>query len=74
MKPYMTEKAIREQEEIFRLRNRAIELLGIIVAEFESDPSSVACFDLRIVNESKAVIKTLEALDIFHIPQPHPEG
>lgn len=33
-----------------------LRLLDLIVAEFESDPMSVQCFDLRIVERAKAVI------------------
>ena len=62
MSAYLTPKAEREMEEVFNLRRRAVELLDIIVAEFESDPMSVQCFDLRIVEESKIVIKRLKKL------------
>ena len=43
---------------------RALAVLALIVAEFESDPMSVQCFDLRTVAEAKEVIaerKRLEA-------------
>jgi len=39
-------------------RNDAAELydvLDLIVVEFESDPHSVQCFDLRIVERSKSI-------------------
>jgi len=35
----------------------AFTLLGVINAEFQSDPSSVACFDLRIVERVKACVE-----------------
>jgi len=38
------------------LRDHAIEVLDVIVAEFESDPMSVQCFDLRTVERAKAII------------------
>ena len=39
------------------LGSEALRLLGMIVAEFESDPMSVQCFDLRVIVEpSKALI------------------
>ena len=37
------------------LKLEAIRLLDIIVGEFTSDPMSVQCFDLRIVEEAKTV-------------------
>lgn len=33
-----------------------IRVLHLIVAEFESDPTSVACFDLRTVQRAKDAI------------------
>ena len=42
------------QEISFRkndLEARAMFLLNLIAAEFKSDPMSVQCFDLRLVNE-----------------------
>jgi hypothetical protein len=42
---------------------RAWKVLDLIVAEFESDPMSVQCFDLRTVAEAKAVITEARALD-----------
>lgn len=58
----MTKKAEEELELKFNLQRRAEELLEIIVAEWESDPMSVQCFDLRIVEEAKAVSKKLKSL------------
>ena len=37
------------------LQLEAVRLLDIIAAEFVSDPMSVACFDLRIVDQAKKV-------------------
>ena len=39
------------------LKLEAVRLLDIIAAEFASDPTSVQCFDLRIVEEAKTVSK-----------------
>lgn len=58
----LTDKAQREMEERFRLERRAVALLGIIAAEFQSDPTSVQCFDLRIVRESMATVERLRNL------------
>lgn len=60
---YMTDKAIAETEEMFRVRRRAVVLLDIIAAEFASDPMSVRCFDSRIVEEAIAVSKQLKRFD-----------
>lgn len=38
------------------LRDHALEVLEVIVAEFESDPMSVQCFDLRVVERAKAIV------------------
>lgn len=35
----------------------AMRVLDLIVAEFNSDPMSVQCFDLRVVERSKEVIR-----------------
>ena len=45
----LTEKAARELEAEFTNQTEAFTLLGLIAAEFKSDPMSVQCFDLRIV-------------------------
>ena len=41
----------------------AWQILGLIVAEFESDPQSVACFDLRVVERAKALIAERRRLE-----------
>lgn len=38
---------------------RAIELLALVVAEWQSDPLSVQCFDLRQVEEATALVAAL---------------
>lgn len=38
--------------------NEAFTVLDIIVAEFKSDPMSVQCFDLRIVERAKEIVHT----------------
>lgn len=32
------------------------EIVDLIVAEFKSDPQSVACFDLRLVERAKKAV------------------
>lgn len=55
LKPEIAEK----MQESWQLRDRAVELLDLISMEFKSDPMSVQCFDLRIVEESIEVSKKL---------------
>lgn len=45
------------------IERRALKVLDLIVAEFTSDPMSVQCFDLRIVEEAKAVIAERKRLE-----------
>jgi hypothetical protein len=49
----------------FDLKRDGMRLLGLIVAEWKSDPMSVQCFDLRIVKEAKAVVAEYERLPDF---------
>jgi len=60
---YMTEKAAAELEEEFKLKRRAVEILDLVVSEWESDPVSVQCFDLRLVAEAKKVVKRIKELN-----------
>lgn len=60
--PHLTDKAVAELEERFKLEKRVVQLLGIIAAEFQSDPTSVQCFDLRIVRESIATVERLRKI------------
>jgi hypothetical protein len=62
MRAELTEKAQRQIEEKWRLQRAAVRLLGLVVAEWKSDPVSVQCFDLRIVEDAKTVIARLEKL------------
>lgn len=61
--PRLTQKAMEVQDELFRLNIEAVDLLGLVVAEWESDLMSVQCFDLRIVERSKKVMKQIYKLD-----------
>ena len=58
----LTPAAERLIEERFRLERECLRLLGLVVAEWKSDPLSVQCFDLRIVEEAKRVVKRLEEI------------
>lgn len=54
--PHLTNKYQREIEASFANDREAHTLLDLIDAEFRSDPSSVACFDLRIVERVKLCV------------------
>lgn len=58
----LTPKAQREMEERWSLEREAVQLLGLVVAEWKSDPTSVQCFDLRTVERAKQVSARLEQL------------
>ena len=60
--PRLTDKAARELDERFALQDEAIRLLDAVVAEWQSDPLSVQCFDLRIVERAKYVVARLQQL------------
>ncbi len=49
-------EAEREMEIDFDNEREAFELLDLINAEFQSDPMSVQCFDLRIVQRVKECV------------------
>lgn len=49
--PRLTQKAMHEIERKFKMEERATELLALIAVEFKTDPQSVQCFDLRLVQE-----------------------
>lgn len=61
MQPILTEKTIKDIEAKFDDTRRAWEILSLVVAEWESDPMSVQCFDLRIVNEAKKLVASHRA-------------
>ena len=63
--PYLTDIAAREIEEGFALNKEAWKLLDLIVAEWNSDPQSVQCFDLRIVERAKTAVKRRKEIDKY---------
>ena len=65
MDPRLTDKAQREMEERFALQREALQILDLVVAEWESDPTSGQCFDLRVVQRAKEVVRRIKKLDIF---------
>ena len=44
---------MQDAERRFVIDDRLLQIMGLVIAEWESDPMSVQCFDLRIVNEAK---------------------
>lgn len=60
--PRLSHKVERALEEAVALRHEAVRLLDLIASEFASDPMSALCFDLRIVEQAKAVSKRLKQL------------
>lgn len=56
MQARLTDKAIKEIEEGFDLDREAWRILDLVVAEWNSDPMSVQCFDLRIVERAKVIV------------------
>lgn len=62
MRAELTEKAKKELAEKMKLEYRALQIFDLVVAEWESDPTSVQCFDLRIVREAIKINKQLKKL------------
>lgn len=46
-------------EQKWKLESEALEIFKLVVSEWESDPMSVQCFDLRIVEKAKYVRELL---------------
>ena len=44
------------KDPIYENEKAAMKVLALIVAEFESDPMSVQCFDLRVVAQAKEIV------------------
>ena len=63
MRNYLTPKAEKEMEILFAAKNEAVELLGLVVSEWNSDPLSIQCFDARIVKRSKEVLALIDKLE-----------
>lgn len=58
----LTTKAQEDIERMWEARHEAIQVLDLVVAEWNSDPLSVQCFDARTVERGKAAVATLRAL------------
>ena len=53
MRNQLSRKAQEDAERRFVIDDRLLEIMGLVVSEWKSDPMSVQCFDLRIVEEAK---------------------
>jgi hypothetical protein len=51
----LTREARADLDRRFEIDHRLMEIMGLVIAEWESDPMSVQCFDLRIVAEARAL-------------------
>ena len=56
-------EAVKAMEEVLDLDKEVWQLLDLVVAEWSSDPQSVQCFDLRIVERAKVVVARRKELD-----------
>ncbi len=63
--PYLNDKGLRLMDERIEAEIEAFEVLDLIVAEFNSDPMSVQCFDLRTVQRAKDVVARLKKANPF---------
>lgn len=64
--PYINDKkGLRRMDERIEAHIEAFEVLDLIVAEFNSDPMSVQCFDLRTVKRAQDVVERLKKVNPF---------
>lgn len=69
----LTDRASREMRERQEADDRVWALMDLVCAEWESDLQSVACFDLRMVQEAIALVKKRKAMrDPFNPFRPMP--
>lgn len=59
--PRLSPQRIAQMERRFSALREAEALIDLIAAEFASDPISVQCFDLRVVERTKACAAALRA-------------
>lgn len=59
--PMLTVKAQEQMERRFEAEREALEIFELVVSEWTSDPMSVQCFDLRLVERAKDVAARLKA-------------
>ncbi len=54
---WLTDEAHKEMVDQQAADDRVWHIMDLICAEWDSDPMSVQCFDLHIVEEAKALVK-----------------
>lgn len=64
--PRLTEQTVKEIEANFENVREAFRLLGLINAEFLTDPTSVQCFDLRIVERVRICVEARKQFEKSH--------
>lgn len=64
--PRLSDKAVKEIEANFANEQEAFHLLALIDAEFRSDPMSVQCFDLRIVERVRLCVASRADFERMH--------
>ena len=63
----LTDRYSRQPTEAMNADARVWQIMDLVCAEWESDPTSVMCFDLRIVQEAIALVRRRKAmLDPFN--------
>ncbi|WP_026782648.1 hypothetical protein [Pleomorphomonas koreensis] len=65
--PRLKDTAVLELEGLFDAERRLLEIMELVVSEWATDPMSVACFDLRIVEEAKQLVAKRHRLDWFRL-------
>jgi len=65
MQSYLSNQGVKELEKKFDRDRRIWELVDLIVSEWDSDPMSVQCFDLRIVQEIKQLLEDHKKEGLF---------
>ena len=68
--PRLSEVGLRRIEEQVNLNMEAWALLDLINAEFQTDPMSVQCFDLRIVKRVKEAVEKMEKINPLYRSKP----
>ncbi len=72
-RPRLKPEAMSELREQCELDREIWRVMDLITTEFESDPMSVQCFDLRLVEEAIDMVKRRRALnDPFNPFKPEP--
>lgn len=62
----LTDKAQRQLDDLFTARHEALDIFKLVVSEWRTDPTSVQCFDLRIVEKAKYLDGLMKKLDILY--------